>query len=76
MVKIIFVFFIFLSSFSYANDDKLYRADSRAMSNTCDEKTQSLGVKFLDEYQSKVKRQIFSGYQSDIDTHNRIKDEL
>ncbi|HDI3215604.1 cholera enterotoxin subunit A2, partial [Vibrio cholerae] len=28
MVKIIFVFFIFLSSFSYANDDKLYRADS------------------------------------------------
>ncbi|CRZ52614.1 cholera enterotoxin%2C A subunit [Vibrio cholerae] len=46
------------------------------MSNTCDEKTQSLGVKFLDEYQSKVKRQIFSGYQSDIDTHNRIKDEL
>ncbi len=29
MVKIIFVFFIFLSSFSYANDDKLYRADSR-----------------------------------------------
>ncbi|HAS2434191.1 TPA: cholera enterotoxin catalytic subunit CtxA, partial [Vibrio cholerae] len=51
-------------------------APRSSMSNTCDEKTQSLGVKFLDEYQSKVKRQIFSGYQSDIDTHNRIKDEL
>ncbi len=51
-------------------------APRSSMSNTCDEKTQSLGIKFLDEYQSKVKRQIFSGYQSDIDTHNRIKDEL
>nr|1LTI_C Chain C, Heat Labile Enterotoxin Type I [Escherichia coli] len=44
--------------------------------DTCNEETQNLSTIYLREYQSKVKRQIFSDYQSEVDIYNRIRDEL
>ncbi|EMW44576.1 heat-labile enterotoxin LT subunit A [Escherichia coli] len=44
--------------------------------DTCNEETQNLSTIYLREYQSKVKRQIFTDYQSEVDIYNRIRDEL
>ncbi|HGV3635656.1 TPA: heat-labile enterotoxin LT subunit A, partial [Escherichia coli] len=44
--------------------------------DTCNEETQNLSTIYLRKYQSKVKRQIFSDYQSEVDIYNRIRDEL
>ncbi|MEW9745997.1 enterotoxin A family protein [Escherichia coli] len=49
---------------------------SRTITGDCNEETQVFDTIYLRKYQSKVKRQIFSDYQSEVDIYNRIRDEL